>query len=780
MVTSYRSVQSHLWDSYPPDSIRRMALRGWCYGAAICLAAVSGWAQEASPPSSAAKFSVGWDAAVRLGRWNIAAAELSPPPQTTVLVECLATDSEGHTAVYQRTYEPHPDAQGLHDARGLYTVPFQVGRPDAEITVRLTVEGQQSVSTTFRARTGASSWTPLVLSDRLVVTVGKPRGFASAAKPVGTPGRSGQQLIELDSVAQMPVERAAYDAVDWLVLAGDQAPSPAVLDTLQDWVQAGGRLIVSLPAKLETWQQSPLRPWLPVQTADQPTVVRELGELERFAGRNLRIPFAGRLEVPKLMAGDGTPLAKSADDLLLLRSPWGFGEVVTISLDLTRPPLAVWGGVDSLMERCLALDARGAAAETVGNQSSIGPLTTNGISDLASQVLAVQDHFTSVQRPAPWFAMAWMLGWLICIGPLDYLLVHRLLRWPQGTWVTLPLWIGLLGAYAWGTGPAWNREQNRLNQLEVVDVDSSTGYVRAQAWAALYSAESTRFDLSVTPAGAEWSDWWGPHVSRPPTTGWYFIPESTTGGIYRPGAAEWGRTAYQVFPDRSALAGLPILQWSSRTLHSSWGARGENLVEVQLRNTGLGRLSGEFTHHLPGRLEDWMLAYGSRAYRLHPSRTDERVVPLDSGVRLTTENPLFMHSDLRSVLTQLTITRDESATRINDQRLIREQAPYDVSGRDAWRLWQMISFHRQAGGKSYTGLTNDWLIDDDCSRQLELGRAVLFGRLVAPPTSTVRVNGDTPLTPEASHVFVRIVLPVTRSGEIIRTLPKFGDENATP
>lgn len=773
-MTLYRSVLlnlSHL-SCRPRDSLRRIVLSACCTGLVLGLAALSEGAQE--PNTASARFSLGWDAAVRLGRWNIATAELPAAAKATVVIECLATDSEGQTAVYQRTYEPDSKSGSL------YTVPFQVGRPDAALTVRLTVAGGSPESATFRARTGSSSWTPLVLSDRLVVTVGKPRGFASMTKPVGTPGRSGLQLVELESARDLPTDRAAYDAVDWLVIAGDQAPSPNVLATLQDWVQAGGRLIVSLPANLETWQQSPLRTWMPVQTADQPTVVRELGELERFAGRNLRIPFAGRLEVPKLIAGDGTALAKSADDPLLLRTPWGFGEVVTLTLDLTRPPLAVWGGVDSLMERCLALDTRGLANETVGSQTAIGPLTSNGISDLASQVLAVQDHFTAVQRPAPWFAMAWMLAWLVCIGPLDYLLVHRLLRWPQGTWVTLPLWIGLLGAYAWGTGPAWNREQNRLNQLDVVDVDSSTGYVRAQSWATLYSAETTRFDLAVSPADSSWSSWWGPRVSRPPVTGWYFIPESTTGGLYRPGAAEWGRTEYQVLPDRSALAGLPVLQWSSRTLHTTWGTRGENLIQVQLRNTGLGRLSGEITHHLPGRLEDWMLAYGSRAYRLHPSRSDDSVVPWEAGAKLTTENPLFMHSDLRSVLTQLTITRDESATRVNDQRLIREQAPYDVSGRDPWRLWQMISFHRQAGGKSYTGLTNDWLIDDDCTRQLELGRAVLFGRLVTSPAADVKIVGGSPLVPETSQVFVRIVVPVSRSGEIVRTLPKFGDGEASP
>ena len=48
------------------------------------------------------------------------------------------------------------------------------------------------------------------------------------------------------------------------------------------------------------------------------------------------------------------------------------------------------------------------------------------------------------------------------------------------------------------------------------------------------------------------------------------------------------------------------------------------------------------------------------------------------------------------------------------------------------RLAELLSFHRSAGGATYTGLTNRYLANLECSDLLKLERAVIFGFIAEP------------------------------------------------
>jgi hypothetical protein len=257
--------------------------------------------------------------------------------------------------------------------------------------------------------------------------------------------------------------------------------------------------------------------------------------------------------------------------------------------------------------------------------------------------------------------------------------------------------------------------------------------------------------------------------------GWSSFPETGTGGLYRPGGSEWGRTKYRVYMRGGTIHELPILRWSTRTLTGTWTEQTPGLLESRLENSGLGRLTGELTHHLPGTLHNWMLAYGGRVYQLHPSRTSAEVVPLEPNVTLSTDNPLLLQGDLRGLLTRTITTQEVGAEKETERRIVQEQTRYDPTDRDPLRLWQVITFHRAAGGREYTGLSNDALFDHDLSRQLEMGHAVLFGRLVGPPEAAASVIESMPRLEQAGRtdVYVRLVIPVKRDDEVVRALPKF-------
>jgi hypothetical protein len=195
-----------------------------------------------------------------------------------------------------------------------------------------------------------------------------------------------------------------------------------------------------------------------------------------------------------------------------------------------------------------------------------------------------------------------------------------------------------------------------------------------------------------------------------------------------------------------------------------------NTVESALKADGLGRLTGTVTHHFPGAVHDWLLAFGNRVYRLQDDRNTEESLPWAPETTLALDDPRIFQRELKGLLTGSVARlerRDSSAT---TGTFRSEQTRYNPQERDPLAVWQMITFHTEAGGSSYTSLGNELLQSDDFSRQLDLGRAVLFGRLDAASRTAVKATGQT-FTPDLT-VIVRLVLPVGRSTEIQQSLPK--------
>jgi hypothetical protein len=695
---------------------------------------------------------VGWDGVVKLGRWNLATAEFTLSEPGDCRLECDAADGDGHTATYVG-----PTASLRAGAHRLET-PFQVGRPDSLLTLRIR-SGERVLHEAVIKPGDALQLRPL--NDQIIVSLGELRSVQALADATG-PARV--HVVTRTDPQQLPQLPAGYAAVDWLVLSGPASLSPEVSLAIRDWVAGGGKLVVSIPKSLAEFRQSSLRDWLPVRVAAEPISVRDVGALEAFAGRNVRIPMTSRVTVADVQAADGVSLASSRNDQLLLRVPYGFGEVLVLTLDITQPPLTNWAGLDDFTRRLVRLNQATALEERAAAGSARGQLTSTGITDLASQWGACLDYFPTVQRPSPWWSMVWILACVAVIGPLDYLVVHRLLKRPHYTWVTLPVSLVLFVALAANAGSAWNQSAARLNRADVVDFDVSTATTRVPSFATYYSPSTARISVSAEPGFAG-----GGAAAQ--GLNWFYFPEATIGGLYRPAGAEWGRTGYQIEPARSRIDRMPVLQWSSRTVAARWLGTVTMPIDSNLQSTGLGRLTGTLTHRLPGRISNWVLAYGNRAYWLQPSRTEDAVVPWPAGQRLSLEDPLMFQGDLRGLLTR-TVATSERGKSANDTRIRLEQTRYDSSARDPFTLWQMVTFHEAAGGTQYTGLANQWLDQDDLSRQLDLGRAVLFGRLEGEPWAAVRVN-DAELPADRNDVYVRVVLPVRRSGEIVRELPKF-------
>ena len=317
-------------------------------------------------------------------------------------------------------------------------------------------------------------------------------------------------MVDVAALAELPTNWLGYEGVDAVLLVtGDEAQNQALvvdspqLQALDLWVRMGGRLVLSVgrhapqllaadsalarlsPGKFEAMVRLP-------QTAP----------LEAYADGSepIDIAAARAWQTPKLVEVRGrieTYFGSSARDLpLVIRTPRGFGEIVLLAADLDLPPLADWSGRGQLLDKLLRRSRR---PVTESEDATLGQVTTLGFSDLSGQLRSALDQFEDVPLVPFWLVALLILAYILCIGPLDYYVVRRVLRRPEATWVTFTFTVVAFSVGAYVLAQRLKGTELRMNQVDLVDFDAEGGLMRGTSWQTIYSPDSAMYDLSLTP-----------------------------------------------------------------------------------------------------------------------------------------------------------------------------------------------------------------------------------------------------------------------------------------
>ena len=591
--------------------------------------------------------------------------------------------------------------------------------------------------------------------------------FANSGTPSSgaNPGAANDlHLARFESLLQLPAESRGLQSVDLLILptrrpaaGGDSLLKQLTANqdaVLQDWVRMGGHLLLSVGAETDAYEKSPLANWVPIKIDGQ-TALRQLSGFESFSGRNAplkvvtvpasRLASQPRANVVLSDAGNPHPLIASV--------PWGFGRVTIIAVDIDAPPLSNWPVLKAVLQKIARTGA--GAAKTVARKTN-RQLTHVGVTDLATQFQVSNEDFSAVRRPSYWFVMGLILLYVAVIGPLDYLLVHRLLRRPELTWLTFPILMAAgIAAAAWYADRA-NGRALQINQVDLVDIDSTTGTVRNNTWVSLYSPEHQRFEVAVEPApqskfGQPAGGEGAVHLS------WMSVPENSVGGMYRSGGANFGGSGYHFGVESAKVEDLPIAHWSTKTLSAGWRSElTQPVVDSRLENLGTGQLRGKITHHFGVPLEDCLIVASGWAY--FPPTVGGKLQP-DVEWALTGGRDV---RDLRALLTGERLTSTDKKTgSLKTTEITTTAEAYNPLDRDIDQQVRMITFHEAAGGSEYTGLSHAALRGLELTNLMQLGRAVLVGRVASSPARVV-VDG-TPVEPTGHSTWVRLVLPISQA-----------------
>ncbi|MCA8997867.1 MAG: hypothetical protein KDA80_12805 [Planctomycetaceae bacterium] len=625
-------------------------------------------------------------------------------------------------------------------------------------------EGESLVASRTVKVNGTQQVRCLKHEDQIWAIDGDQPVFAAARTRWQSRNASDFATVSWESVSQLlpPLGFSAesLEGLDGIVLNADTRISADVSEALRQFVQRGGRLILSVGADAEILSNSPLARWLPLMPIGQ-TETRYLTGINELVPGSATLRFLGTIPAAELDRTQGVTVASGLKSPLVQRAAYGTGTVTLSAVRLDRPPFSTWDETSAadLAVKLARLDPPWLTKEDQDSEEGFNP---TGVSDLQTQLVHAVDSFEEVRRPSHQSVLLWLALYIVILGPLDYILVHHILKRPEWTWGTALILIVAAAALAISQGSQANQTSMTSRQIELLDFDVASGLARGRSVYSFYSPSTARREVKFRPGKLLTSlDNGQPPLFRGE---WATRPEDGYRGMYSRGGTDLSKPASRFSKNRDSLTELPTLVWSSVSLESDWACTvsGAELASGQLQDNGTGRLTGVVTSELPEPIEDWFLAYGDFMY--FPDRNKGESEPLQPGKPFQVSS---LNSNLlRGRLVGLTMSSEKiSSSRTS---IILERASHDPWDRDAESIFRTITFHEAMGGTDYTGLTNSVLATADLSDLLKLHRAVVFGRIRTPSTR-LTIDGVDDL-PGDSQVFVRLILPVefqNRDGDLL-------------
>lgn len=682
----------------------------------------------------------GFGGLYKAGEWTpLTISLVGDAPAERVIVETATVDAEGSTVIRRS----RGAVVGDKSSRSTIQTVIQSGRLGSDLTIRLLgSDGEVVAERLFRAESeglpnalpnGATFW---VAAGELEPPESNEGGVSFW--PAG--------VVAAQQGDALPADALAYRAVDLLILRGDLRLSDEQSEVIRQWVLGGGNVAIALGRHTGDFESGPLANWLPI-TSEGTVQLRELERIEAYSNSKRRLPAYARVQIARLSGG--TELLASGDGALIARAPFGFGTVTVFAFDLDAPPFSTWVGLSSVVERALL--------PSEGGGSRRRPLSVPGVTDMATQLIRAEEQFPGLNRTTVGSALLLLLLYALLIGPLDYVLVHRILKRPALTWITLPLFVAFAVWSFHSAARTANGSASLLSEIELLDLDVETKTLRGKSVVTLYSAESVEGTVEISPAllGEREGELPPAHLK------WFSPPEATFGGTFRDASGSLFRPEYLI-PEAGTTAlakRVPMLVSSSRRFEAEWQTNNVGpVIESSLSSFGRGRLQGTIDHTLPGPIKNFVVVYeNSIIIPREPEWYAGEPIDVDSG--------RFIRRDLTSVLTGQESSVVQKGKGAADTDYILKETAYDPQSTDLGSILLTLTFHEATGGTRYTGLTNSVLDADDFSSMLSLGRAVVFGEIELPNENVAAVSRNEATFERARRsTFVRFLIPVEKRG----------------
>jgi hypothetical protein len=287
------------------------------------------------------------------------------------------------------------------------------------------------------------------------------------------------------TAADLPDRPEPLRGIETLVWAADSSGlREAQRRSLERWIAAGGQLVVlgGPDWQARTAGFGDLLPVEGLAAIDDAS----LAPLAEWIGSDAPAGVTG------LTASVGTPrdgavaLVSSDDGATVAVITRGAGRVVWLGFDLATEPFRAWPGAADLWGRVVP-DERLAF-----QLSGIGP-TEEEVVNFMTQALA---NLPALEVPPAELLLAVIIGYILLIGPVSYVVLHRLDR-RELAWVTAPVLVLVFSAGSYGIGASMKGSEIIVNEIAVVRSTTDGTAASVSSYAGIYSPTRSTYDLTV-------------------------------------------------------------------------------------------------------------------------------------------------------------------------------------------------------------------------------------------------------------------------------------------
>lgn len=605
----------------------------------LLLAAPAAATEE--PPILIENVSLGFSGYYKVGHWTPVFVTLKAGEVAGLELDVIVPDGDG---VPSRTTAKVGD--GLIDETTVTVETYcKIGR----IKGNLTVVVRYGDRTLAQAKYDLDELGPLPLpSDTpLLLAIGEVPNVIEALSKLNISKKTPITVAQLSDNDRLPSHWYGYDSANMVIVSGSRPETVSLIDdqvatALVEWVQVGGKLLLSLGQEAETLMKpgAPLAPLAPGKFV-RVVSMRQVEPLEILVDSDDPLfteDETGRPQdflIPFFENPDGTILAKatvgSATIPLLVRYVVGFGQVTFLAMDVERPEFAVWNGTRRLVSEWLFPST----VQFSDSRSVPGELAHVGYDDLSGQLRAALDQFEQQGIQLVPFVAVLILGifYMLLIAPGDYFLLSRFLRRMELTWVTFPVLVGITCIGIYFLARETKGDKQLLNQAELIDIDVKTGQVRADCWFSIFSPHSEDHDLSVQCQSL-------PTSEDQFLISWFGLPGSGLGGMRSLAATPQFDRAYSYGPSLQKLENVPIPIWSTKSFVARY--QGQTTAPIQadlkVRDYGIDLQVGGTIRNLEKQdLRNCLLFHDRWVYPIGTIKSGETVeIQKDQSISIPT------------------------------------------------------------------------------------------------------------------------------------------------
>ncbi|MDZ4656292.1 MAG: hypothetical protein SH868_01805 [Bythopirellula sp.] len=691
----------------------------------------------------------------KLGCWTPLEVELTggAKPQLGIVTVTVPDGDGVPTTVASPENRPIALEPGKKTTLRLFV---RVGQSYSSLQVKfIDDEGKVATARVFYAGPVAQAGTlpsGLPATNRLLVEFGPPIGLADLTVNDSSDELTQTRIARVDRAVDLPTEWYGYEGADTVILTTSRpdlyrplAQNPARVEALRHWVEMGGKLVIFCGSESDELlvEGGALAELLPGKFTETVTI-EQSQPIEAFGGAEDSITPTRRVDFRVPMFADlrGKVLASAkrgqTDVPLVIRSYIGFGELTFIGLDFDKPPLVDWAGRKSFLSKALNLNTEASAQQ---QNTGVAEVSSD---DLIGQVRNTLDESFEGVEVVPFALVAVLVvGYILLIGPGDYFLVNKVFKRPEMTWITFPITVVAVSAAAYWFANWQKGDQLRVNQVEFVDVDATTGFTRGTVWTHFFTPQVAKFDLSLEPAFLKQKA----VADSTELVAWLGQPGYGLGGMQNSsGQTSMFDRGYAFNTALDKMLGLPVQLWSTKTITSRWSADVTAPVETTLNRTDEQLLLGQIVNSTDAAFEDCVLLYGQWAWSLGSIPAGSAVNVLDASQPRT----------VRTLLTSAT-AGETTITETADDGTV----PFRLANADITRLAKTMMFFHAVNGQRYSGMLSRYQGFLDMSHLLDQPDvAILLAKASKPGSQWL--DGDKPLgsDQDLNWTYYRFVVPV--------------------